>query len=158
MVMGRVADALEALKNLGGSDIGSSVAELGQEKVRDAISAVLKDLNAMYDIIDETGFIVSDIAIELTLVPSVRLFIDQTEDASLDRIDATSQRSDLTAFQKGLLKVIKQSYHLSGLTEEHDHQVEFVEVSLTIPPAVTAHLRPKRAGSIPAAGAKRLLS
>ena len=55
MVIGRVADALEALKNLGGSDIGSSVAELGQEKVRDAISAVLKDLNAMYDIIDEVA-------------------------------------------------------------------------------------------------------
>lgn len=159
MVIGKVWDALNSLKTLGDpkSDGGFSIAALGQQKARDAIKSVLNDLNAQYGVIEQSGFHVNDIAIELTLIPSVSIFIDQTEDASLEKIESTLSQDGLTTFQRSLLTVIKQLYQLNGLANESDHEVAFIEVELSIPPAVTAHLKPNRPGSDGASKSRHLL-
>ena len=160
MVIGKVWDTLNSLKSLGGSDSegGFSITALGQQKARHAIKSVLEDLNSLYDVIEQSGFLVSDVAIELTLIPSVSIFVDQTEEASLEKIESTLLQDDLTTFQRSLLMVIKQIYHLNGLANECDHKVAFIEVELSIPPAVTAHLKPKRSGDAKDTGTRHLLA
>jgi hypothetical protein len=113
-----------------------------KEKSASLIASSLEEINGLRPILEQSGFIVGDIFINVALPPSVGLIVEQEVggSAKLDAIDS----AELSTVQNTIVGSIKKIYALNDVVEEHEHTIGQVEITLGLPPQVKAHLNSKK--------------
>ena len=138
MKFGKMKEGLANVKNKV-SDATSSIAEKSKEQMANHLPAVLQKVDDLQPILKDCGFIIDDMEVEISIPPSISITVVQ-EEQKLNRIKELLDSEELTKFQTAILKSINTIYSLNQTVGKYNYAIGEVEIGLSIPPSVVAHL------------------
>lgn len=141
MVFGKLKEGLNVAKDKT-ADAAMAVSEKGKEQMNKQVPALLEKLTELKSILNESGFIIGDVELTLSIPPSLTLVIAQKEGAE-NRINEVMESHELTKLQKSVLTGVSQMYAFNKTFGKFDYVMGDIEIGLGIPPSVTAHLTAK---------------
>ena len=141
MDFGKLKDGLGAAKDKA-TDTAAAISEKGREQINKQVPAMLEKLTELQPILKESGFIVGDVAMTLSIPPSLSLTVTQVEGVE-NRIKEVIESRELTKFQKATLSSIGQMYAFNKTFGKFNYVIGDVDIEMSIPPAITAHLSVK---------------
>ena len=141
MDLGKLKKGLGSAKDKA-SDAASAISEKGKEQINKQVPALLEKLAGLQPILKESGFIVDDMAITLSIPPSISITVAKEEGAE-NRINEVIESHELTKFQKAALNSIGQMYALNKTFGKFNYVIGNLDIEMSIPPAITAHLTAK---------------
>ena len=141
MVFGKLKDGLSIAKDKS-TDAAAAVAEKGREQIQKQVPAMLEKLSGLKLVLEESGFLVGDVAMTLSIPPGLALTITQADGAE-NRIKEVIESRELTKLQATILAGISQMYAFNQTFGKFDYVIGQIDIELSIPPAVTAHLSAK---------------
>tara|TARA_B100000029_G_C17373907_1_gene887186 strand:- start:183 stop:614 length:432 start_codon:yes stop_codon:yes gene_type:complete len=141
MVFGKVKEGIGAAKDMT-ADAAAAVTEKGKEQMNKQVPAMLEKLADLKLVLKESGFIVGDVAMTLSIPPSLSLTVTQVEGAE-NRINEVIETHELTKLQKSTLVSVSQLYAFNQTFGKYDYVMGQIDIGLSIPPAVTVHLSSK---------------
>jgi hypothetical protein len=130
-----------------GAAAGAAKVAEGSNKIKEAstnaaksvVETTLSEVNGLKPILANSGFIVGDILLTVSVPPAVSIVIEQVEGGK-QPLDCILENEDLTKFQRSLLVSIKQLYALNATVEKFNHTIGQIEVEMGLPPVLRAHL------------------
>jgi hypothetical protein len=141
MGLGKLKQGLSSAKGKV-ADTADAISEKGREQFDKQVPAMLEKLTGLKPILKESGFLVGDVAMTLSIPPSLSITISQADGAD-NRITEVIESHELTKFQKTTLSTIGQMYAFNQTFLKFDYVIGDVDIEMSIPPAITAHLNPK---------------
>ena len=141
MVLGKLKEGLSVAKDKT-AGAALAVSEKGKEQVFKQVPAMLEKLTDLKSVLKEAGFLVGDIAMTLSIPPSLGLTVTQVEGEE-NRLQEVIESRELTKIQKSTLVSISQIYACNKTFGKFDYAVGRIDIELSIPPAITAHLSAK---------------
>ena len=121
------------------SETASALGEKSKEQMEKNLPIMLQKLDDLQPILKECGFVIDDMEILVSIPPSISIAVIQQEE-KLDRIKELLDLNELTKFQSAVLKSISSVYSLNKTFGEHNYVIGEVEISMSIPPRVIAHI------------------
>ena len=141
MDFGKLKEGLSTAKDKA-TDTAIAITEKGREQINKQVPAMLEKLTELQPILKESGFIIGDVAVTLSIPPSLSLTVTQVEGAE-NRLKEVIESRELTKFQKTILAGISQMYAFNQTFGKFDYVMGQIDIALSIPPAITAHLSAK---------------
>lgn len=142
MVLGKFKDKIS---DVAGDQIAKA-SEVGKEKFKGVVESSLKEVKSLRPLLNQCGFILGDIMITASIPPSLTLVVEQKMDAAVNVVQVL-ESEELTKTQKIVLTSIKKIFDLNSTIENFGHTIGQIEVEMSIPPKVTAHLNSKESRS-----------
>jgi len=118
------------------SGIASSITEKGAVMVKES----LEQVNSLRPILAKAGFIVGDLSVGMSLTPTVKIILEQTETSEMSLSEVLAQLETPNAMQKAVLNSLISIYKMEEQIKAKGHTIGQVEVELGLPPGVTVHL------------------
>jgi hypothetical protein len=141
MDFGKLKKGLGAAKDKA-ADTANTISEKGKEQMNKQVPAMLEKLSALRPILKESGFIVDEVGITISIPPTLSLTVTQEEGAE-NKIKEVIESHELTKFQKVTLNSIAKMYGFNQTFGKFNYVIGDLEIEMSIPPAVTAHLKTK---------------
>ena len=121
------------------SETTSAIGEKSKEQMVKNLPLMLQKLDDIQPILKECGFVVDDMEVEVSIPPAISITVVQQEE-KLDHIKELLEANELTKFQSAVLKSISGIYSLNKTFGKHNYIIGEVEISMSIPPRVIAHI------------------
>ncbi len=123
-----------------------TVASASSDQLGKKLDSTMEELNGLRPLLKESGFIIGDISLALSIPPSLGIVVEQ-EKEGVNRIIQVMDENELSKFQEMVMGSIKKIYNLDEVAEKHDYTIGQIEIALSIPPKITAHLNSKSSRS-----------
>ena len=117
----------------------TTVSDVFKKKMSDYLPVMLEKLSELQPVLQECGFIIGDIKLVAGISPGIGLTVEQEKNGVI-RINKVMKEQKLTKFQKTILDSINRIYSLNETAEKYNFTIGQIDIMLTIPPKVTAHL------------------
>jgi hypothetical protein len=131
---------LDKAKELGEKAASSTqgVTEKSREVVQEKVKNTMTEIQGLIPVLEQSGFIVGDIVVTLSIPPGVKMIVEQTKEGncSLDKIETKS----LSKIQTKIIEALRKAYSLNDSVGEFGFLVGQVELEMTFPPKIHVHL------------------
>jgi len=117
----------------------TTVLDIFKEQMNNYLPVMLDKLNELQPILKECGFIIGDIKLIASIPPGIGMTVEQEKNGVI-RISKVMKEQKLTKFQKTILMNINKIYSLNETAEKYNYTIGQLDVVLSIPPKITAHL------------------
>ena len=121
---------------------------VGKDQVKEKLAICLEELNDLRPLLKESGFIIGDVVVTISIPPSFGIIVEQ-EKNGVNKLEQVmeARKDELTKFQSLVMGSLKKLYDLNDMVERYEHTIGQIEVELGIPPKVRAHLNSNRSRS-----------
>jgi len=103
------------------------------------MASSMSEIEGLRPVLNQSGFIIGDIIIEMALNPKINIVVEQVEEGELSIKDALKQEG-LTKMQTSILKSIDKINELNTVVKQYEHTIGQIEIELGLPPTIKAHL------------------
>jgi hypothetical protein len=140
----------QKLKNQAKSAVGAvkdsaeKISVLGKEKLQETVEGILSEINGLKPVLLNSGFVVGEIKVTLSLPPEFTVFIENTgqEKKSLEKTLA-EEADTMTSLQKTFLRSLLKANELAQISDKYGYRFGKYELAISLPPRVTVRLVPK---------------
>jgi len=116
-----------------------SLKEGAGDLLNKVMASSMSEIEGLRPVLNQSGFIIGDIIIEMALNPKINIVVEQVEEGELSIKDALKQEG-LTKMQTSILKSIDKINALNTVVSQYEHTIGQIEIELGLPPTIKAHL------------------
>ena len=116
-----------------------SLKEGAGDLLNKVMASSMSEIEGLRPVLNQSGFIIGDIIIEMALNPKINIVVEQVEEGELSIKDALKQEG-LTKMQTSILKSIDKINELNAVVKQYEHTIGQIEIELGLPPTIKAHL------------------
>jgi hypothetical protein len=116
-----------------------SLKEGAGDLLNKVMASSMSEIEGLRPVLNQSGFIIGDIIIEMALNPKINIVVEQVEEGELSIKDALKQEG-LTKMQTSILKSIDKINELNTVVKQYEHTIGQIEIELGLPPTIKAHL------------------
>jgi hypothetical protein len=116
-----------------------SLKEGAGDLLNKVMASSMSEIEGLRPVLNQSGFIIGDIIIEMALNPKINIVVEQVEKGELSIKDALKQEG-LTKMQTSILKSIDKINELNTVVKQYEHTIGQIEIELGLPPTIKAHL------------------
>ena len=131
-------------------DSAEKISVLGKEKLQETVEAILSEINGLKPVLMNSGFVVGEIEVTLSLPPEFTVFIQYTGEAKKSLEKALPEEADtMTNLQKTFSRSLLKANEVAQISDKYSYLFGEYELAISLPPRVTVHLVPKEPTSEP---------
>ena len=116
-----------------------SLKEGAGDLLNKVLASSMSEIEGLRPVLNQSGFIIGDIIIEMALNPKINIVVEQVEEGELSIKDVLKQEG-LTKMQTSILKSIDKINELNAVVKQYEHTIGQIEIELGLPPTIKAHL------------------
>ena len=127
-------------------ELGSQLMSEGRVKMHQVLDNTLREIENLRPILHRTGFIICDMEFTITVPPNVKVTISKIRECA-DELNAllADPENGLNEIQHAVLTLLAKANGMAEVTSKYGYLLGEFELTLTIPPQLTAHLVKKTA-------------
>ena len=120
---------------------GGRLAEAGKGKAQETLELLMAETAGLRPILNETGFVIGDLAVTFTIPPEIHIGLSQTGHGSKSLEQILIEKGDLLSrLQRMTVKAIIKAYQFDTIAGRYGYRLGDLELVMTIPPEVTINL------------------
>ncbi len=124
----------------------TTVLDVFKEQMNNYLPVMLDKVSELQPILKVCGFIIGDIRLVASIPPGIGLTVEQEKNGVI-KISKVMKEQKLTKFQKTILLNINRIYSLNETTEKYNYTIGQIDIMLSIPPKIIAHLNSTKSRS-----------
>ncbi len=115
--------------------------EVGGESIREKTVEVLKALNELIPILKKNGYILDEVKIEFGISPKIKIVLDRSGEAT-EILESVMQQVEGDKIKVAILKSLLTINKMQDTFKKSNFTISGMDFGLSIPPAVTARIKP----------------